>query len=71
MTRLTAWNVFWQGISGHKGWARQWRDRAPLRNGADDRRARQGFNLLVPRRFAVSLCQILIESVAQYGLEII
>lgn len=32
----------------------------------DDR----GFNLMVPRSFAASLYQILIESAAQYGLEI-
>ena len=29
MTRFTAWNVFWQGMTGQKGWTRQWRDPEP------------------------------------------
>jgi heterotetrameric sarcosine oxidase gamma subunit len=33
-------------------------------------RDRRGFNLFLPRSFAASLCEILTESAAQYGLEI-
>ncbi|KIC20461.1 sarcosine oxidase subunit beta family protein [Leisingera sp. ANG-Vp] len=29
MTRFSAWNVLWQGITGQKGWTRQWRDPEP------------------------------------------
>lgn len=29
MTRFSAWNVFLQGMTGQKGWSRQWRDPAP------------------------------------------
>ncbi|WP_272010456.1 sarcosine oxidase subunit beta family protein [Roseovarius sp. ZX-A-9] len=29
MTRFSGWNVFWQGMTGQKGWARQWRDPQP------------------------------------------
>lgn len=29
MTRFSAWNVFRQGLTGQKGWTRQWRDPEP------------------------------------------
>ncbi len=29
MTRFSAWNVFVNGLTGQKGWARQWRDPEP------------------------------------------
>ncbi|PVH27316.1 sarcosine oxidase subunit beta family protein [Pararhodobacter oceanensis] len=29
MTKFSAWNVFWNGLTGQKGWGRQWRDPAP------------------------------------------
>ena len=29
MTKFSAWNVFWQGMTGQKGWTRQWRDPEP------------------------------------------
>ncbi len=29
MTRFSAWNVFWNGMTDQKGWDRQWRDAAP------------------------------------------
>jgi len=29
MTRFSAWNVFWNGLTGQKGWTRQWRDPEP------------------------------------------
>ncbi|MCQ0092699.1 sarcosine oxidase subunit beta family protein [Roseovarius sp. M141] len=29
MTRFSAWNVFWNGMTGQKGWDRQWRDATP------------------------------------------
>ncbi len=29
MTRFSAWNVFWNGLTGQKGWGRQWRDPEP------------------------------------------
>ncbi|MGR3624050.1 sarcosine oxidase subunit beta family protein [Pseudophaeobacter sp.] len=29
MTRFSAWNVFWNGVTGQKGWSRQWRDPEP------------------------------------------
>jgi sarcosine oxidase subunit beta len=29
MTRFSAWNVFWNGMAGQKGWTRQWRDQEP------------------------------------------
>ncbi len=29
MTRFSAWNVFWNGLTGQKGWSRQWRDPEP------------------------------------------
>lgn len=27
--RYSAWNVFWQGLTGNKGWQRAWRDASP------------------------------------------
>ncbi|WP_040617070.1 sarcosine oxidase subunit beta family protein [Roseibium sp. TrichSKD4] len=29
MTRFSAWTVFWNGLTGQKGWGRQWRDPEP------------------------------------------
>lgn len=29
MTRFSGWNVLWQGMTGQKGWSRQWRDPQP------------------------------------------
>ncbi|NVO56065.1 sarcosine oxidase subunit beta family protein [Rhodobacteraceae bacterium B1Z28] len=29
MTRFSAWNVFWNGLTSQKGWSRQWRDPEP------------------------------------------
>ncbi len=29
MTRFSAWSVFWNGLTGQKGWTRQWRDPSP------------------------------------------
>jgi heterotetrameric sarcosine oxidase beta subunit len=29
MTQFSAWNVFWNGLTGQKGWGRQWRDPEP------------------------------------------
>ena len=29
MTTFSAWNVFWNGLTGQKGWSRQWRDPEP------------------------------------------
>ena len=29
MTRFSAWSVFWNGLTGQKGWTRQWRDPEP------------------------------------------
>ena len=29
MTKFSAWNVFWNGLTGQKGWSRQWRDPEP------------------------------------------
>ncbi|MGI9449663.1 MAG: sarcosine oxidase subunit beta family protein, partial [Geminicoccaceae bacterium] len=31
MTRFSAWNVFWNGLTGQKGWSRQWRDPEPTK----------------------------------------
>lgn len=29
MSRFSAWSVFWNGLTGQKGWSRQWRDPEP------------------------------------------
>jgi len=29
MTRFSGWNVLWNGLTGQKGWGRQWRDPEP------------------------------------------
>ena len=29
MSQFSAWSVFWNGLSGQKGWTRQWRDSEP------------------------------------------
>jgi ribulose 1,5-bisphosphate synthetase/thiazole synthase len=32
MTKFSAWSVFWNGMTGQKGWKRQWRDPEPKRH---------------------------------------
>ena len=50
MTRFSAWAVFKNGLSGQKGWDRQWRDPEPKKEYdvviVGRRFARTGYGLL-------------------------